>query len=259
MKKLFLKTVPLMLALGIVLSGCAKSTNPKDSNKASPTSTTKASTAAVSTQKPSASATATVTPSTSPSTTGTAGDIDGYKNFKASNDEDPVAGGLFVGTFSTAVEYKDITITRDGKTYAIDDFKDSAKSAVKWTEGLGTWSATGGLLTQTDTTVQDCRYVLNDFYADNYTLELKGKKTDGLEGFYIGLGMKDEAIFYRVVLGGWQNTKSVLDINAGAAFEERTDLLIDSDVWYNIKVVVGTDKIECYINGVLSLSANGIT
>lgn len=258
MKNLFLKTIPIILVLGIMLSGCSKN-DPKQTNKTSPSSTTKAATAAVS-SSPKSSASATATPvasvATSPAASSAIGETDGYKNLKASSDDSFLAGGLFFGTFSTAVEYKDVTITKDGKTYVVDDFKDNAKSSAKWTTEVGTWNAAGGLLTQSDITIQDCRYGLNDFFADNYTLEFKGKKTDGAEGFYVGFGLKDDGLFCRLVLGGWGNTRNVIESNG--TLNEKSDFIIDTDVWYTIKLVVGIDSIDCYMNGELILSATEV-
>lgn len=265
MKNILKKAVPTILMMGILLSGCAKNSDVKTSGKASPTATVKPTTSSVSSSpKASASASASAATSASPASTSQTNNSnvdvsDGYKNLKPSNEDGALVGNIFIGTFSTAVEYKDITITRDGKKYLVDDFKDSAKSEKKWTQSAGTWEVANGVVTETETTIQDTRYVLNDFYSDNFTLELKGRKLDGLEGFYVGVGMKENNPFYRIVLGGWQNTKSVIDIYAGAAYDERTDFQIDPNIWYDIKIVVGTDKIECYLNGVLTLTANGIS
>jgi len=255
MKRLFLKTIPVILVLGMVVSGCSKNANPKESNKASPLSTTKATTTAVS-SSPKASAAATTIPVASPAASSTLGETDGYKNLKASVNENLLAGGIFLGTFSTAVEYKDVTITKDGKTYVVDDFKDNAKSLAKWTTEVGTWNATGGVLTQSDITIQDCRYGLNDFFADNYTLEFKGKKTDGAEGFYVGFGLKEGGTFCRLVLGGWGNTRNVIE--STLTLNEKSDFIIDTDIWYTIKLVVGIDSIDCYMNGELILSATEV-
>jgi hypothetical protein len=92
-------------------------------------------------------------------------------------------GSVGFGSWNTEVEYKDIKITVDGKSQNPD---------ISWfTAQKGDWNIKEGVLSQTS--LQSAtQHILKNFSGENYTLELKARKTAGNEGFFIYFGMTED-------------------------------------------------------------------
>ncbi|WP_162255506.1 alpha-L-arabinofuranosidase C-terminal domain-containing protein [Aeromicrobium sp. Root236] len=176
----------------------------------------------------------------------------------AVNQPEDISGGVFLSTWSTAAAYDNLTVKSNdtGDTLFSDQFDDASK----WSPQSGTWAATGGKYVQSSTSVNDARSIVTGAYAkdwSNYTLELDATKQSGAEGFLVGFGAKDTNDFYWWNIGGWNNTRSVLQkASGGAASEvkalENTSLVTGQT--YHIKVVVEGHTIKLYLDGELQMS-----
>ncbi|MCR4994386.1 MAG: carbohydrate binding domain-containing protein, partial [Bacteroidales bacterium] len=93
------------------------------------------------------------------------------------------AGGIGLGSYATQCEYKDVKVTTpDGKTtsYAPTQFQTKK----------GQYTVDGDILRQTSNE-QVTVAQLDGFSADTYTLEVKARKTGGMEGFFIYYGLDE--------------------------------------------------------------------
>lgn len=176
----------------------------------------------------------------------------------AVNQPEDISGGVFLSTWSTAAEYDNLTVTSNetGDTLFSDTFDDASK----WSPQSGTWAATGGTYVQSSTSVNDARSIVTGAYAkdwSNYTLELDATKQAGAEGFLVGFGAKATNDFYWWNIGGWGNTRSVLQKASGGAASEVKALegkSLTTGQKYRIKVVVEGHTIKLYLDGELQMT-----
>lgn len=176
----------------------------------------------------------------------------------ADDGADDLAGGAFLSTWSTRAAYDDVTVTDNetGEVLFSDDFDDASR----WTPVSGSWSVVDGEYVQDAGTVNDARSIVTGAYDvdwTDYTLELDARKLSGAEGFLVGFaaGGPDEYLWWN--LGGWNNTRSVLQrADGGSANELRAlegrSLVTGQD--YRITVVVSGRTVELYLDDVLQLS-----
>lgn len=169
-----------------------------------------------------------------------------------------ITGGVFLSTWSTSAAYDNVTVTSNesGETLFSDQFADASQ----WTPQSGSWAAAGGRYVQSSTTVNDARSIVTGAYAkdwSNYTLELDATKLAGNEGFLVGFGATGANNFYWWNLGGWNNTRSVLQRATGGGAGEVKALegkTLTTGQTYRVKVVVDGTHIELYLDGELQMS-----
>jgi alpha-L-arabinofuranosidase/regulation of enolase protein 1 (concanavalin A-like superfamily) len=169
----------------------------------------------------------------------------------------PITGGVFLSTWATAAAYDNVTVTSNdtGETLFSDEFADAGQ----WSPQAGTWAVDGGRYAQTSTSVTDARSVPTGAYDQdwsNYTLELDATKTAGSEGFLVGFGATGTNDFYWWNLGGWNNTRSVLQRATGGAASEVKALegrSVTTGQTYRVKVVVDGTHIELWLDGELQM------
>lgn len=174
------------------------------------------------------------------------------------NDPQDVKGGVFLSTWSTSAAYDDVTVKNNdtGETVFSDDFADASK----WAAQTGSWSVTGGRYVQSSTSVNDARAIITGAYGkdwSNYTLELDATKLAGAEGFLVGFGATGANNFYWWNIGGWGNTRSVLQRADGGSASEVVALEGDSiatGTTYRLRIEVDGTTIRLYQDGVLKLS-----
>jgi alpha-L-arabinofuranosidase/regulation of enolase protein 1 (concanavalin A-like superfamily) len=168
-----------------------------------------------------------------------------------------ITGGVFLSTWSTSAAYDNVTVTSNdgGGTLFSDEFADGSQ----WTPQSGSWAAAGGRYVQSSTTVNDARSIVTGAYAkdwSNYTLELDATKLAGNEGFLVGFGATGANNFYWWNLGGWNNTRSVLQRASGGAANEVKAIeghSLTTGQTYHVKIVVEGDQIELYLDGQLQM------
>jgi alpha-L-arabinofuranosidase len=163
-------------------------------------------------------------------------------------------GGVGLGTWHTAAEYKDLKVTQEGKTLFTSDF---ATGLAGWKPAGGKWEVGGSVLAQTDTS-RECRITTGDPAWQDYTLSVKARKTGGDEGFLVLFHAADRRHFGYFNVGGWGNTKSAIQItNGGSAMitGETSPFTIESGIWYDIRVEVKGRDIKCFVNDKLIVQA----
>ncbi|HWJ09870.1 MAG TPA: alpha-L-arabinofuranosidase C-terminal domain-containing protein, partial [Nocardioides sp.] len=176
----------------------------------------------------------------------------------AVNDPQDVKGGVFLSTWNTSAAYDNVTVRNNdtGETVFTDDFADASK----WAAQSGTWSVSGGRYVQSSTTTTDARSIVTGAYTkdwSNYTLELDATKLSGAEGFLVGFGATGANNFYWWNIGGWNNTRSVLQRADGGSASEVVALEGDSvatGTSYHLKVEVDGTTVRLYQDGVLKLT-----
>ncbi|WP_193605190.1 alpha-L-arabinofuranosidase C-terminal domain-containing protein [Nocardioides dongkuii] len=170
----------------------------------------------------------------------------------------PIDGGIFLSTWATSAAYDDVRVTENDSGDVL--FSDDFSSAAQWSPQAGSWAVDGGRYVQSATGVNDARSIITDAYGkdwSNYTLELKATKLAGAEGFMVGFAAGGPNDYYWWNIGGWNNTRSVLQrANGGAANEvvalEGTG--VETGQTYDVKVVVDGTTIELYLDGELQLT-----
>ncbi|WP_181148069.1 alpha-L-arabinofuranosidase C-terminal domain-containing protein [Arthrobacter sp. MYb213] len=168
-----------------------------------------------------------------------------------------ISGGVFLSSWLTKTAYDNLEVTSNatGETLFSDDFSDASA----WDAQGGAWAVEDGRYVQSDTGAEDPRSLIKGAYGkewDNYTVELTARKEAGEEGFLIGFaaGAADE--FYWWNLGGWGNTRSVLERADGARQGEVVagpDVSLETGKDYQVKIVVDGETIKLYLDGQLQL------
>jgi alpha-L-arabinofuranosidase/regulation of enolase protein 1 (concanavalin A-like superfamily) len=174
------------------------------------------------------------------------------------NAPEDIGGGVFLSTWSTSAAYDNVTVTANdtGETLFSDQFADASQ----WSPQSGTWAVGNGRYVQSSTTVNDARSIINGAYGKdwtNYTLELDATKLSGAEGFLVGFGAKATNSFYWWNLGGWNNTRSVLQrANGGSANEVKAleGRSVTTGQTYHVKVVVDGSNIKLFLDGELQMA-----
>jgi alpha-L-arabinofuranosidase len=167
----------------------------------------------------------------------------------------PITGGIGLSTWATAAKYDDVKVTApDGSVLFSDDFTDG--NADGWTSltNRGSWSVQDGAYVQSDAAAQDTLVRAANIDASDYDLHLKATKTSGAEGFLIAFGVKDSGNFYWWNLGGWNNTRSVVEKASNGGKETlvaREGHSIETGRTYDVHVEVRGTHVRLFLDGVL--------
>ncbi|HEY4759924.1 MAG TPA: alpha-L-arabinofuranosidase C-terminal domain-containing protein [Thermoguttaceae bacterium] len=164
-------------------------------------------------------------------------------------------GAIGLGSWNTQVEYKDIKVTKDDQTLYTSDF---IKGSEGWKFIHGKWQVKDGALQQTSQQ-NDCLAIFGDPSWTDYTMTVKARKLDGNEGFFIIFHVKDKDNRIWWNLGGWGNTKHVIETRirggSGTHGNEVYDQ-IQTDRWYDIRIELKGQNIRCYLDGKLIQDIN---
>lgn len=166
--------------------------------------------------------------------------------------DEPITGMIGVGTWATQAEFKDIKVTKDGRTLFQSDF---SKGMDGWTIGRGQWEVVDGALRQTGSG-EDARALAGDPGWSDYTLTLKARKLGGNEGFLVLFGMPgaDSEVKSWWNLGGWGNGMHA--IQSPGIPEQQKDGRIENNRWYDIKVELDGTTVRAYLDGQLVQSGS---
>ena len=166
----------------------------------------------------------------------------------------PITGAVGLSTWSTAATYDDVRVTApDGTVLFSDDFADGDAAGWRSLAGRGSWSAAGGAYTQSSTTANDTLVAAADITATSYDLTLKATKTAGAEGFLVAFGVKDSGNYYWWNLGGWNNSRSVVEKATGGAKETvfaREGHSITTGRTYDVRISVRGTEVTLFLDGV---------
>ncbi|MGM9550911.1 MAG: family 43 glycosylhydrolase [Clostridia bacterium] len=154
-----------------------------------------------------------------------------------------------VGTWSTAAQFKDITVT--------DDKTNETTKLVLGETTLGTWTEDEGVYSQTSTSANGA-FNIAPVTKNGYTLSLKAMKTGGNEGFLIPIKYVDNNNYIFWNIAGWGNTQSAVqkvDNGTKTNITSYVPIVVETNTWYDVSVKVTEDTMYCYLNGELIQSA----
>ncbi|WP_292899077.1 alpha-L-arabinofuranosidase C-terminal domain-containing protein [Microbacterium sp.] len=164
-----------------------------------------------------------------------------------------LAGAVGLSTWSTSARYDDVKVTTpDGETLFADDFSDT--NADGWTPlaNAGSWSAADGSYVQSSTTANNTLVAGPALEATEYDLSLKATKLAGAEGFLVGFGVQGAADYLWWNLGGWGNTRSVVEKAVGGAKSILTDTgtpRVETGRTYDLRIQVRGPEVTLFVDG----------
>lgn len=94
---------------------------------------------------------------------------------------------------------------------------------------------------------------------DTYTLKLEARKVSGTNAFIIPFAVNGTGSMLRAHIGALVNNSTVFEIVsegsvANVSPTKRLAKPIETGKWYSIRLEVGDDKVDCYLDDVLLLS-----
>jgi alpha-L-arabinofuranosidase len=177
------------------------------------------------------------------------GDISLPTKVESPPTEGGITGGMIgVGTWNTAADFKDIKLTApDGKVLFQSDFDGRGTAGWKLLGTGADWKVQDGALRQS-AEKEFIRALAGKREWVDYTLTLKARKISGAEGFLIlfRINGNEDRTWWNI--GGWNNTAD--GIEAGGTLDSKPNH-IETDRWYDIKVVVSGKYVKCYLDGKL--------
>lgn len=164
-------------------------------------------------------------------------------------------GSIGLATWDTQTEYRNIEVVQNGNTVYKSDFVNNMK---EWDNVRGNWEAKDGAIAQTAQGPQRL-IVLKDKIFETYTLKLEARKTGGTNAFIIPFAVTDRNNMLRAHIGSYVNANTVFEIVSDGSVSnisesKRLRKPIETGKWYNIRLEVGFDKVDCYLNDTLLLS-----
>jgi alpha-L-arabinofuranosidase len=126
----------------------------------------------------------------------------------SSTDGGPAGGAIGVGTWLTQAEFKDIKVTKGGRTLFSCDFAEGTKG---WKLLGGDWHVQDGMLRQNGS-AENVRAIAGDKSWTDYTYSLKARKLGGAEGFLILFNVRDDNRKSWWNLGGWGNQRHAIEM-----------------------------------------------
>ncbi|MFB3978672.1 alpha-L-arabinofuranosidase C-terminal domain-containing protein [Microbacterium proteolyticum] len=162
-------------------------------------------------------------------------------------------GAVGLSTWSTSARYDDVKVTTPGgETLFADDFAD--KNDDGWTKlaTAGSWSAADGSYVQSSTTANNTLVAGPALDATDYDVSLKATKLAGAEGFLVGFGVQGSADYLWWNLGGWGNTRSVVEKAVGGAKSIVTDTgtpRVETGRTYDLRIQVRGPEVTLFVDG----------
>ncbi|MGW7054361.1 alpha-L-arabinofuranosidase C-terminal domain-containing protein [Streptomyces sp. NPDC054887] len=163
----------------------------------------------------------------------------------------PITGAVGLSTWATAAAYDDVSVTSAaGAGLFADDFSGDDS---RWTRaaGTGSWSVRDGAYVQSDVSAENTLVTAGDPAWHDYDLKLRATKQSGKEGFLIAFGVKDTGNYYWWNLGGWNNTRSVVEKAVGGAKQTLVErgTTIETGRAYDVRVQVRGRQVTLFLDG----------
>ena len=158
-----------------------------------------------------------------------------------------VNGGMIgVGTWKTTAEFKDIRVTAPDGTVLFDSNFSNGTEGWNLLGDSADWNVRDGALRQT-AEGEFIRAIAGSRDWTDYTLTLKARKLSGEEGFLILFRIFGDNDRTWWNIGGWVNESDAVE-TAGNILDRKPGH-IETDRWYDIKVVVNGNNVKCYLDG----------
>lgn len=162
-----------------------------------------------------------------------------------------VPNGVLLGTWDTMAKFDDLKIVNGDETILVESFDSVAKG---WNPLSGQWQTSESVYVQSSDKMPALSMFSFNDNKSGYTVSLKAMKTSGNEGFLIGFGALDEDNYYWLNLGGWNNTRHVVQKtidNSRSSVGSFIPGSIETNRWYDVKIQVANGRIQCYLDGAL--------
>ena len=159
--------------------------------------------------------------------------------------------GIFLAAWDTQVEFDDLRVNNASGQVVHETF---ARSAANWQSEAGEWSVSDQSYHQTGNAEPAISRFRNFSGGSNYTITLRARKTGGTEGFLIGFRALNAANYFWWNIGGWGNTRDVVEKNVNGARSIVSDDQagrVELNRWYDIRIEVTGERIRCFLNGEL--------
>lgn len=165
---------------------------------------------------------------------------------------EPITGGVGLSTWATTAAYDDVRVTTPGGgTLLADDFSDGDAAGWERLAG-GTWSVEDGRYVQSDVRAENTLVRSGDITATDYDISLTATKTAGAEGFLVGFGVQGSGDYYWWNIGGWGNTRSVVEKATGGAKQivhEGPHQRVEDGRTYDVEVQVRGTTVTLLLDG----------
>ena len=152
-----------------------------------------------------------------------------------------------LASWSTTAEYRNASLTVDGKEYPLPGFD-------RWTTQSGDWKVGGASVTQTSNAQAAILLAPETLTSRNYTYKVQARKEHGAEGFMLMFDYFDKDNYSWFNIGGWSNTQNNVEQGMGGGrvqLAKDSKFRVDNDRWYDLQVDVRGDSVYCYIDGKL--------
>lgn len=165
-------------------------------------------------------------------------------------------GSIGLATWDTQTEYAAIEVIQDGTAVYRSDFKNNA---AEWQLARGEWKITDSSMIQTAMGEQRLAWLQHKSFS-TYTLKLKAKRISGYNAFIVPFAIKDSNTQLRVHIGSWLNSHCVFESItngfdvAGITNQVKLNQPIETGRWYDIRIEVRPDKVECYLDDTLIMT-----
>ncbi len=169
-------------------------------------------------------------------------------------DETPVRNGVLLGTWQTQARFDDLKIISGSETIVEESFEPRMRG---WNSLSGQWRVENGTYVQTSEQTPALSMLTFEDDHSHYTITLRAMKTGGDEGFLVGFGALDTDHYYWLNLGGWNNTRHQIEKSVGGVRSPMGPSVqgrIESNRWYEIKIQVVQERIQCYLDGQLIIN-----
>ena len=178
-----------------------------------------------------------------------------FKIIPSSTPKAKNAGGIGLATWDTETEYKDIEVIEKGKLVYKSDF---INNPAEWERIRGDWKVKDSSMVQSANGAQRL-LILKDRIFQTYTLKLKARKLSGYNAFIIPFAVKNSNAHLRAHIGSYVNVNSVFELVTNESVsdvtpQKRLPKAIETGRWYNIRLEVGADKVDCYLDDDLLMS-----
>ncbi len=173
----------------------------------------------------------------------------GKENIKWTETNNVRGGGdnyAGLSTWLTAATFENYKVTMaDGTVY-----KASFDGESGWANNGGEWSESGGVLTQSSTTMEGKLYVTPQAFGDNYTIEVDATKTSGAEGFLIAFNYRDANNYAWWNLGGWGNAQHGVEVAKDGVKSTVASVSgsLETGRTYHLKIEVKGGNVKCYMD-----------
>ncbi len=161
----------------------------------------------------------------------------------------PVHVGL--ATWNTQAEYRNATLTIDGKEIRLDDFD-------KWEKVNGAWSTKDGRYKQSSDEQPAMSVASMPISARKYSYKVEAMKHGGAEGFIALVNYLDPKHHLWYNVGGWGNVQSNVEQTIGGGKvqigQDGKRFHVENNRWYQLRVDVDGDSIRSYIDDKLDFA-----